>query len=723
MKRVIRSIALVLILTVFAGVQWAGPREAWADSQLTQPISMVVVDGVSVRSSGAAADLASSFVSLLTTLEREDMFMFMVTDDATHFVGPHRTTDSAFERARADFDAVLRWPITIQSDDLATALVETHAAMVEERASAGSQIYFLVGNSPENDFDRLSNSLQPLIGKLTDRGWNFNGVGLPDAPPSAMRFLDTFSSASGGRTFDLSTAAGLSGVADEVLGQRARGTLAELGRRTLAANELMSSVVSIAPGTSEATILIFRDTPEGSFQLSDPKGFDISEERAAYRTEEAPNAIIWEIQDPAPGNWKVDIRGTGTEVSVWNHSSNNYALMLETSGSVPIDQAAAMVAYVVEGGRRVKLDDVQLVATIITPEESRIKIEMRDDGTGGDNTAGDGVYSMLVPPLSSAGDYKVELELLWFEFNHKLTSSTSFRAEAYPSLAVDSLDVENLAPGERTPIADVLVHIDKAPYSVSQDTLIPIVNAPPGSQANVEIIPKSLFGDGPAWEYDVFITVSDPGAYSVALQLTAEYGGNKFSRLTDTLVLRSSVPEASVVEVVQQQPIAAAPAPPVQRTQPEAVAPEPPAPAPAASKSQSPFPWIAIVTTLLITAGAIGAYSLLQTRPYGYIYGEVDEPLVNFAAIERSPMAHIFQRSRVDGKELGIPGLEGVVFKFAGDSIRMHVVAGDHSTVRVNNQPLTDQAVVENRTWIGTRGKLYTFMVAPPGVPEVASAE
>ena len=46
---------------------------------------------------------------------------------------------------------------------------------------------------------------------------------------------------------------------------------------------------------------------------------------------------------------------------------------------------------------------------------------------------------------------------------------------------------------------------------------------------------------------------------------------------------------------------------------------------------------------------------------------------------------------------------------------------GEHSTVRVNNQPLIDSATIADKTWIGTGGKLYTFLNSlrslPPNPP------
>ena len=722
MEKVRRSAILILVLALFAGTQWAAAQDVSADSSFSRPITTIVVDGISARSTEAAADLAVSFVSLLDTLQGDDLFMLMVTDDSTHFVGPYRPTDPAYNQVRADFDAILRWPVTVRSDGLEKALSETHAALIEERAAEGSNIYLLVGDSPQNDFGSLSSSAGPLVAKLAEQGWSLNGVSLPGASNSAKNFLSEASSASGGTMVDLSTYVGLTAAADHVLGLRARGTLAEVGSRRLAAHEILSSVVSVAPGTSNTTILIFRDSDQGSFQLSDPTGFAISEERTAYQIDESPNAIVWEIQDPLPGHWRVDSRGIAGHVSVWDYSNNAYRIVLQPVGTVPLGEPSSLAAYIAEGDRPVRLNDAQVIARVTTPDGGTLKLELRDDGAGGDQSAGDGVYSTELPSLSSAGEHKVQLELLWAEFNHSLTSFESFSAEKYPSVLVDSLAVDNLVPGERTHVADVLVHIDSAPYSVPHEAVIPIVNGAPGAETEVEVVARSLFGEGPAWEYDVYLTVSEPGTYSVAIQLTTEFGGAMFSKLSEMIVLRSEAAGAPVVvppvEKPAVQPVAVQPA----VAQSVAVQPAAAQPAPAvAAQDPVSLQWLALlVVPLLAIAGGVGVYFLLQTRPYGYIYGDREERLVDFSAIRRNPLVAIFHRSYVRGAELGIPGLENVAFRFSGGTIHAHRGKSSQSTVRVNNQPLVDQAVVQNRTWIGARGKLYTFLMMPPGLPDGA---
>ena len=62
-KKVRRSAILIFALALFfAGTQWAAAQDVSADSSFSRPITTIVVDGISVRSSEAAADLAISFV-------------------------------------------------------------------------------------------------------------------------------------------------------------------------------------------------------------------------------------------------------------------------------------------------------------------------------------------------------------------------------------------------------------------------------------------------------------------------------------------------------------------------------------------------------------------------------------------------------------------------------------------------------------------------------------
>ena len=127
-----------------------------------------------------------------------------------------------------------------------------------------------------------------------------------------------------------------------------------------------------------------------------------------------------------------------------------------------------------------------------------------------------------------------------------------------------------------------------------------------------------------------------------------------------------------------------------------------------------------VVVAVPIAAGV--AYFLTRPKPYGYIYTEGDDELVDFSNLERRPVFRFFYRGLIRGSELNIPGFEGLVFHFTKDRIDVKSF-GEHSTVRVNNQPLIDSATISDKTWIGTGGKLYTFLNSPMSQPEPAGAD
>ena len=716
--------ALIIVAAVLVAVHWSGGRAASAESQYSRHISVLLVDGQAVRLADGGVDLASSFMGVMSALRDDQLFMFMSADGASQTLGPYRATDAEYPQIRESILANLKGPATAYGNDLAEALIEAKTALNDERAAPGSDVYLITGDSRGTDFERLSVQLSPLADRFVDSGWRLNGVSLAGASPEARAFLEGISADTGGVSFQLSGTNGLIDLADVLLGQGARGSLGELGTRKLVSTELMSSVISVVPGTSEATVLVFRENGEGYIRLSNPTGFDASPfNDANTRVVETANAIIWQLKDPVPGNWKMDVRGMRGAVSAWEHSTNDYSLVLVPTAPVPLGQPTTLLAHVEEGERVVVLDDVRLFANITTPGGARVVIEMRDDGGEGDAVANDGSYAMTLAPLGAEGDYGVELELVWLEFNHRLSALTRFEARVYPQLSVETVDVGNLEPGERAQVAYLSVHVGGEPYPVAPEQVTAVLNSTVGSEAQVEVVPRRVYGDGPAFEYDVFLTALDHGRYSLAYRLSTEYAGRLFDHTTDTTNIASEPPQAPA-PVEELASVVAPPEAAVEAARVTAPAPAPaPGPSPSSAFDPSGFSWVFVWIPIvgIAIAGAAAAFMATRSRPYGYIYGD-DEPLVDFAEIRRHPILGLFTRGSVSGKDVGIPGLEGVIFRFARNKIRLSS-RSDQPTVRVNNQPLVGQATIENRTWIGVGGKLYTFLVSPLPTHEAAGAD
>ena len=725
MNKVFTSILLISVFVI--GINISDSRTASADPKHRQNISMIVLDGSSVNSTENTPDLVSSFIGLLATLHHDDLFLLMNTNDTSKIFGPYNPKDPQFKDARTEFESIFRWPTSIRPDDITTAIVEVQSALSEVRATSGSQVYLMLGDSNENNFTKLTSSLSPLINRMTGSGWILNGVSLPGVSDQETYFLDSISSISGGTNYTLNNFNELSLIADTTLSNMKRDNLSEInyyfkenksinkliGSETVLGNQVMRSVVFVEPGASKSTILMFRDKPYGSFQLINPVGLEVVENKTDVNFMEFPNVVIWELNEPVPGNWTVDADGIQGSISMWSYSSpNNYEIALENPSILPTDTPVAISAYVIKDEKKVTLDRISINTTVTGPNTYIDNIEMRDDGIAGDQFKGDGIYTMTLEPTIDFGEYTIEFHVNWLDLDHSFSSIKVVEFQPYPSIRFESLGAENISPKVKTLIGNAFVELSGNSFPVDPELLIPVLNSSNAQIPNVEIIPKQIQPDGLASQYDVFVTLPTDGSYSVSLQIMSDYLGNPFSNLTKALALRSKVDSdlTQVAKTFSKQKSVNDEISKALETNINTIS---------IADESSEIPWDLILVSVgmfsLIVIGGMFVYFRLQTRPFGYIYNDIDEPLVDFSNIERNWFERLVNRNKVSGKTLGIPGLEGVTFSFSGRNIRMFIT-GKKSSVRVNNQPLVGRTTIDNRAWIGSKGKLYTFFSIKPSV-------
>ena len=133
---------------------------------------------------------------------------------------------------------------------------------------------------------------------------------------------------------------------------------------------------------------------------------------------ETPNLVIWKLVEPTPGQWQIDARNINGALSLFHHTTNRYNAVLKAPSPIVANKVQTISAYIRDGQQQVVLNDVRLQAKIVSPDGASRIMEMHDDGAGGDAVAGDGLYALTLPPMSSGGAYKVALEIVWDEFNH-----------------------------------------------------------------------------------------------------------------------------------------------------------------------------------------------------------------------------------------------------------------------------------------------------------------
>ena len=712
------------VIAVLLGWLAASSPVAFAETDSRQAMDVIVVDSSSVRESEQAIPLTLSLIGLLATQQDGSKVVFIDTDGPGEAIGPFAASDSDFANIQSEIAKRLGAESSYAPQSIVEALDEARSILSAHGAPAGSSIYVAMGGNVDFAFDELSYTVAPLVNGIANHGWTINGLSLQADDRRAAQFLDAISRPTGGSVFSLSSGTDLKPLGDHIVGFGAASSVEEFASKTLVDAPLTSSRIPIMPGTEETTLYFFKDSPAGSFQLVNPFGELVPNvDGVTSQVVESENLAIWRLVNPVAGNWKVETVGVEGRISVWGHAANRYDLILRAISPMPIGEPNTLVAYAAQEGRTAVMKGVRMFANITSPDSSVKSHEMFDDGTRGDSRAGDGYYSVVLPSLDMAGSYAVTLSLRWPGFDHEISSDHAFEAQPLPAFYVETGQVRDLVPGEATNIGTVFVHLDGGPYAIDPSAIEIGLAASTENPGTLELVPHRLYGDGSAWQFDMLFTPSDFGSHTLQFSLSIEYDGRTYTEPSSSIAISTmpsvSPPVSIVAAAVEPKPASAVPppadpAPAVTTTVLVTSVAAPPAPQPQA-QPQAAFPWliVAILVAVAVPVAAAVAYFLTRPKPYGYIYTESDDELVDFANLERRPIFRFFYRGLIRGSELNIPGLEGLVFHFMKDRIDVKSF-DEQSTVRVNNQPLIDSATISDKTWIGTGGKLYTFLNSPP---------
>ncbi len=701
MKKTLLSISILVALVLWVGGSFGGHAQA---QQPSDKITVLILDRTSFDGAQADSDLINSFLGLIFKLKEGQPFAFVALDDPTAILGPIETDSIQFPAFRRELDLMLAGTSgTVR--DLPAALAEIYNFQGGQRAGAQTAIYFITGSTDEMTTPALQDGLGQMVNLLGGKGWPLHSVTLPGTSEELADVLASISKDTGGESYPLSIPDGMQHFADQTLRLDAKGSLTGLGSIELTANSSLEMTLHIAPGTEAANLIFFREDRVTAFRIKNPDGFEASAgDRTSSSLTELPNLVIWEILDPAPGKWQIDARGVKGVISGWHYSTNKYSLMLQSFGAQPLGQPTTLAAYVFEHGLPVVVvDEVTLTARITSPDGTSVTYSLNDEGKLGDAVAGDAYFAATIPPQTAAGDYTVELELSWPKLEHTITARDSFEIRAFPSLAVTPVKVDDLRSGERTKIATVFANVNGTAFAVLGELISVDMATVVEQPGEIELVPQRIISEGKASHFDVFYTPAEETLSTVIVRLNMEYAGRMHSFSTDSMVVSTL---RTLVATPQPPP------PPV--VAPTPVPPQLPALGPVKS---APVPIALVIVLAAVSVSILGlaAYWLTRPTPFGYLYGDRGQLVVDFSTLQRRPVMNLVFRNVVSGVELGISGLEGAKFTFtSSQQVVMSSGQSSHATVRVNNQPLIGQMSLHDNSWIGAAGRLYSFSTTPP---------
>ena len=688
--------------------------------QFFDKLTVVAIDRYSISSGDANDQLVNTFLGLLCNLKEDEPVVFVFTDDLSDTYGPlYGDADNSAE-LRSQVSAAVGLGSASAPVDIASSLSSIYDYMTSVNVREEASIYLVTASEDYTASDQMSTDITSALAPIVERGWNVFAATAPGTNSALVSDLDKVSVNSGGESFALTMPEGIEEFMDRSLRMKSQGALNHVGQANLSDNPVFEVDLDIVPSTRWANVVFVREDPQTSFRITNPDGLESSyRDRTSSSVIELPHMVIWQVTDPVQGNWKAEARGGRGVVSANLHLINRYTVELQDMGAVPVDHPETLiVAAVLDRGELVS-PDATVEARVIGPSGDSIIHELNDAGVEGDSIPLDGYFSLTLPPLKEEGRYDVELRLSWPDVDHSIISLAQFEAQHFPTIEVTPNMVEGLKPGVTEKIASVFVNINGQPYTALADQVTVSVSGGDDTPAGeVTKIPHEVVTLGKSYGFDIYYTPPTEIQSSVIFGLNIEYAGRHYIYSTDSMVVSSLPVPASVgqspapVTAPIPAPAAAAPAPAPPATPPVA-------PPPQVEDSQAGFPTEAIIIALAaIGIAALGVilYWLTRPTPFGYMYTEEGELLVDFGGMVRRPVDNIMKRSRIDGSEIDLPGFGGVSFLFGSDTVTMVSVQVLPNTVRVNNQPVTDTMTIHDNSLIGASGRIYFFRYISPEI-------
>lgn len=678
---------IAVLVTVIALA--AVPLTATASEPAENPMTIILIDGSSIRQSEGNIDSVRSILAMIASISTDREVAFIDAERPSTVIGPTALGSTGFAESIAAIDSELISGNTERSD-IFSGLVQANTLIGLERPASGSNVVLITSGSSDENTNSVYKRVLPLVDQLISKSNDFHVITIGSVSDTTNEFAQSLVSRSGGEYFSIQNNSEIYKAVANITSNVTNTNLEEINSSTLTLNDIVSLSVDVLPETKNLQFFVYLENSRGSISLTNPDGLDSSLIDGSYAIE-SPYIRSIKIDDPTPGTWLLDANSVNGKFAVWSTSQNELRLTINNSGPVPFNEPSSLVVFASRGSNLIGIEDGKIHAYVTTPEGQTLAYTLNDSGLDSDTVAGDGYFSGAVGPFNSTGIHNVTLELSWNEIEYVLTSESSIDVQHFPSLEINSLLQGDLNLSERTKVATINVNVDGQPYPVQYDDIAWDISSGDSSPGKLEIQANTASVDSQDWIYDVFMTVDSPGQRTVSFALQLEYGGQSYI-YTATPLFISSIEPPAVQSVVNEDSR-------LDQTRVETL------------QTSQEFPWWVIVfpVSLAVAMLSILINWIIQARPKGFLFNDRNERVIDFANLKRGFFSKLLFKNTISGKELGMVGFESVTFKFTKGKICIESNKPSAS-VRVDNKPLSNKTELVDKTWIGVGGKLYSFV-------------
>ena len=587
------------------------------------------------------------------------------------------------------------------------ALTNIFSLMASKQAPAGSKVYVFTPGRVHGESEATPAQLENSSNLFSDHGWAIDVLTLPSTAQPLRELLSAVSTNSGGEYYDLGVGSGVVALLHDYAGfdlEIVKDAELNPGAPTI-------TTVEVAPHTRTIDFAFIRLRSDTQVSLFRPNGETADQNFLNIRVDTLPNTIVYTVNEPAPGTWRLQAAGASGKLLAGVDIKNPLVIELLPQQPLRIGEPGLVTARATVDGRAQPLTSAFIEATIRHPDGVTRIYQLEDTGAGGDAVADDGVFSVRIPSPEAQGVNDVDLELSWADYGAVVRGKGTFQTDYFPELSVLHADSE-FQVGKEIRILTFEVTDHGFPHPVSPSDLSGIAEGPEGSvPLRVEAV--SYVSEGLAWQFDVFAEFSQSGAYSAVVTLDSMHLDRPFKSTLDVQPFGVLPIPATPTPVPTWTPVptftpVATPTP-----TPTPVAPSEPAVPPVSGDGGIPaFIWIVVGLVAAGVAIIIPVWHRTRGRPFGYLYDDSDRLVVDFASVERVGARNFLAPDIVWANEIDDLPFDGGAFRFARNkTVSLHYARANRDfSLRVDGRPAGRVTPLREDTWLGISGRLLRFV-------------